>query len=118
VREFLTDASLDQNGYVGCELLTTSEQGRVATAAGHGQVCREALTGAVPVDGVASPHGLRDLTMHARVSGAHAVVTVTGAGRPLRFELDRTTAAELAAFQPPRAPWRIASGAEALVARQ
>jgi hypothetical protein len=115
VREFLTDASLDQNGYAACGLLTSPEQARVARAAGHGQVCREALGAAATVGGVASPHGLRDLNLHAVVHGTRAVVTASGAGQVVRFDLVRSTPADSAAFQPPDEPWRIASGAESLV---
>ena len=116
VRDFLTDAAVDQNGYVACQLLTASEQARVAAAAGSGDSCRQAMTNGSPaVAGVASRHGPDGLRLHATVSGGHAVVTVRGAGTALRFGLDRTTPAELAAFDAPGAPWHIASGAEALV---
>jgi hypothetical protein len=52
----------------------------------------------------------------ATVHGGRAVVTATPPGQPpARFGLVSATAAELNAFGAPQAPWRIATGATAVL---
>jgi hypothetical protein len=62
---------------------------------------------------VGSLHGLH---LRTTVDGNRARISVTGSGtRPLTFTLRRTTPGELAPFEAPAAPWRIASGVTALL---
>jgi hypothetical protein len=117
VRNFLAVAALDQNGYVACGLLTPAEQSRVARSTGQPEDCRVALSEPQRGAGLVSSAGaLERLRLHAAVSGARAWVTVDASGRSLRVGLARATSAETSAFQAPAGPWRIASGAAALLA--
>ena len=110
VRDFLAAAAIDQNGYVACQLLTPAEQEGVARSQG----CRAALSEPGRGAGLVSSAGaLERLPLHATVAGSHAWVTVGGTS--LRVGLDRTTPEETSGFQAPGGPWRLASGAAALL---
>jgi hypothetical protein len=117
VRDFLDTAIVEDNAYAACQYLTPPEQQRVGELAGQGQTCRDALIGSQPtLAGVTSDGSVQGLRLRTAVHGRAAVVTVSGAGaRRLTFALQRATLAEQGTFQAPKADWRIASGATALL---
>jgi hypothetical protein len=112
VRAFLASAVIDNNSYAACEYLAPSAQAQVATMAGYGQTCRDALAATTPsFRGVTSEGSLHALTLRAAVRDGTAFVT----GRGVTFALRPATAAEKSAFQAPQADWRIVSGATAVL---
>jgi hypothetical protein len=116
-RDFLADAVLDDNAYAACQYLTLSAQQSVARLAGEGQTCRDALTAAHPSLGAIHSEGaLRALRLDAVVRDGTAYVTARPPGQPaVTLVLQRTTAAEAAAYRAPPSAWRIADGATALL---
>jgi hypothetical protein len=116
VDAFLIAAVIDDDAYVACQYLTPGAQAAVARLARRPS-CREALLATQPsFAGVGSVADLHRIGMRATVHGGRAVVTATPPGRPpARFGLVSATAAELNAFGAPQAPWRIATGATAVL---
>jgi hypothetical protein len=120
VREFLTDGTVDQNGYEACVFLTASEQAAVEQRVG-GTECRQAFDlaslrlGGKLVDTV---HEVDHLAASAAVDGDKASVRVTSGGQSVRFELVRATSAEQVQFLAPDTEWRIATGALPLIPKQ
>jgi hypothetical protein len=119
VREFLIAAVIDDNAYLACQYLTPDEQRRVARLAGRAASCQEAFIAAQPVfAGVRSVIEVKALPLRTTVRGDRAVAIVPRrqpAPGPIRFVLRRATRAELDAFHAPQVPWRIASGATAVL---
>ena len=117
LRQFLLEAIVEDNPYPACQYLTTAQQATLARQAGATS-CRLALTGASPsLDGVQDEANVDRLKIRATVVGDRATAVVSGRSRPpVTFTLTRATPAEVEAFEAPSTPWRIASGAEALVA--
>jgi hypothetical protein len=117
LRQFLLLAIVEDDAYPSCQYLTTGQQATLARAAGATS-CRLALTGTSPsFDGVQNEADVNRLKIRVTVNGDRATAVVSGRGRPpVTFTLARATPAEIEAFEAPSTPWRIASGAEALVA--
>lgn len=117
VRQFLLLAIVEDDAYPSCQYLTTAQQAQLARLA-DATSCRLALTATSPsLDGVDDEADVDRLKIRATVAGDRATAVVSGRGRtPVTFTLARATAAEVEAFEAPSTPWRIASGAEALVA--
>ena len=117
LRDFLTAGAVDHNAYMACQYLTTSEQQQVVADVPSSNACRDAFTWTAPqIGGVDSLHTVNALRLRTVVRGDQAVISATGrATRPLRFTLDRTTAAEYATYRAPIAAWRVASGVPALL---
>ena len=116
VRQFLVTAVVDDNPYLACQYLTGSQQRAIARLAAAPS-CRDAFTAATPAfAGIQSAADVHALRIGVRLLGDRATVSVTGHGaRPTTFVLRRATPAELNAFQAPQAPWRIDSGATAVL---
>jgi hypothetical protein len=112
VKEFLTDASVDQNGYEACVFLTTGEQ-RAAAKRSGGPECRQAFDlarfrlGGRTIDTV---HEVERLAAHSSVDGGRASVQITKNGDSARFELAKATRSEQEQFLAPDTEWRIAGG--------
>jgi phosphatidylglycerophosphate synthase len=117
VRQFLMLAIVEDDAYPSCQYLTTGQQATLARQAGATS-CRLALTSTSPsLDGVENEADVDRLRIRATVVGDRATAVVSGRDRaPVTFTLARATPAEVEAFEAPPTPWRIASGAEALVA--
>jgi hypothetical protein len=117
VRQFLLLAIVEDDAYPSCQYMTTGQQAQLARLAGATS-CRLALTGTSPsLDGVQDEGDVDRLKIRATVTGDRATAVVSGSGRaPVTFTLARATPAEVEAFEAPSTPWRIASGAAALVA--
>jgi hypothetical protein len=117
LRQFLLTALVEDNAYPSCQYLTTGQQATLAREAGATS-CRPALTGTSPsLDGVRNEGDVDRLKIRVTVVGDRATAVVSGRDRPpVTFTLVRATPAEVEAFEAPSTPWRIASGAEALVA--
>jgi hypothetical protein len=117
LRQFLLTALVEDDAYPSCQYLTTGQQATLARLAGATS-CRLALTGTSPsLDGVQNEGDVDRLKIRVTVVGDRATAVVSGRGRPpVTFTLARATPAEAEAFEAPSTPWRIASGAEALVA--
>lgn len=119
VREFLIAAVLTDNAYLACQYLTPDEQRRIARLAGRGASCQEVFIAARPAfAGVQRVTELNALPLLTMVRGDRAVVLAPRpqpAPGPIRFVLRRATRAELNAFRAPQLPWRIASGATAVL---
>jgi hypothetical protein len=117
LRQFLLLAIVEDDAFPSCQYLTTAQQAALARQAGATS-CRLALTSTSPsLDGVQDEADVDRLKIRATVVGDRATAVVAGRGRPpVTFTLTRATPAEVEAFQAPSTPWRIASGAEALVA--
>jgi hypothetical protein len=117
VRQFLLLAIVEDDAYPSCQYLTPDQQTTLARLAGASS-CRLALTGTSPsFDGVQNEADVDRLKIRATVVGDRATAVVSGRSRPpVTFTLARATPAEVEAFEAPSTPWRIASGAEALVA--
>jgi hypothetical protein len=120
VRQFLEVAVVQDNAYLACQYLTPVGQRQVARVAGPvpSTTCREALTATHPAfRGVGSVGAVKALDVRAAVHGDRATVTVSGNGaQPVTFGLRRATPAELDAYEAPQVPWRIDSGATAVIA--
>lgn len=116
VRQFLLLAIVEDDAYPSCQYLTTAQQATLARLAGATS-CRLALTGTSPsLDNVQDEADVDRLKIRATVDGDRATAIVSGGdGAPVTFTLTRATPAEVEAFEAPSTPWRIASGAEALV---
>jgi hypothetical protein len=103
VRGFLGDV-VDQYGVGACRYLTTraqaAVQGRPFTGSGCAAVLDEAQLPGIFTD---AQVGRLHYSVHGRA------VTVTGYGDRLAFVLAPADRRELAEFQPPPTPWRIAS---------
>jgi hypothetical protein len=114
---FLTAAVVNNDAYLGCQYLTPAEQARVARLAGRGSTCQEALVAARPTfAGVRSVAQLKALRLRTVVRGDRAEVIAQPPGaKPVTFVLRRATPAELNAFDAPQVPWRIDSGATAVL---
>jgi hypothetical protein len=119
VRQFLVAAVLNNDAYLSCEYLTPAERRRVARASGPAKTCQEAFVAAHPgFPALTSVTAVDALSMRTTVNGDRAVVLVPRQQplrAPLRFGLRRATTAELNEFHAPQVPWRIASGATAIV---
>jgi phosphatidylglycerophosphate synthase len=117
VRQFLLEAIVEDDAYPSCQYLTTGQQATLARQAGATS-CRLALTSTSPsLDGVENEGDIDRLKIRATVVGDRATAVVSGRDRPpVTFTLARATPAEVEAFEAPSTPWRIAAGAEALVA--
>jgi hypothetical protein len=117
LRQFLLSAIVEDDAYPSCQYLTTGQQAALARQAGATS-CRLALTGTSPsLDGVQNEGDIDRLKIRVTVVGSRATAVVSGRDRPaVTFTLARATPAEVEAFEAPSTPWRIASGAEALVA--
>jgi phosphatidylglycerophosphate synthase len=117
LRQFLLLALVRDDAYPSCQYLTTGQQAELARLA-QATSCRLALTSASPsLDGVQNEADVDRLKIRVTVVGDHATAVVSRRGRPpVTFTLARATPAEVEAFEAPSTPWRIASGAEALVA--
>jgi hypothetical protein len=117
VRQFLLLAIVEDDAYPSCQYLTTAQQATLARLA-DATSCRLALTGTSPsFDGVQDEADVDRLKIRSTVDGNRATTVVSGRGHaPVTFTLTRATPAEVEAFEAPSTPWRIASGAEALVA--
>ncbi|MET0602006.1 MAG: hypothetical protein ABW167_08470 [Baekduia sp.] len=117
LRQFLLLAIVEDDAFPSCQYLTTDQQATLARQAGATS-CRLALTGTSPsLDGVQDEADVDRLKIRATIVGDRATAVVSGRGRPpVTFTLTRATPAEVEAFEAPSTPWRIASGAEALVA--
>jgi hypothetical protein len=100
---------VNDNGVGACRYLTIraqdAVQGRPITGPGCAAVLDEAQ-----LPGITSEAQVGRLHYHA--SGR--TVTVVGPGERLHFVLALATRAELAEFQPPPTPWRIASNVSSL----
>jgi hypothetical protein len=114
---FLTAAVLNDDAYLGCQYLTPAEQVRVARLAGRGATCQDAIVASRPTfAGVRSVAQLKALHLRTVVRGDRAdVIAQPPGGKPVTFVLRRATPAELNAFDAPQVPWRIDSGATALL---
>jgi hypothetical protein len=114
---FLTAAVLNNDAYLGCQYLTPAEQARVARLAGRGATCQDAFVASRPTfAGVRSLAQLKALRLRTVVRGDRAaVIAQPPGGKPVTFVLRRATPAELDAFEAPQVPWRIDSGATALL---
>lgn len=117
VRQFLLLAIVEDDAFPACQYLTTAQQATLVRQAGATS-CRLALTGTSPsLDGVQDEADVDRLKIRATVVGDRATAVVAGRGQPpMTFTLTRATPAEAEGFEAPSTPWRIASGAEALVA--
>jgi hypothetical protein len=117
VRQFLLLAIVEDDAYPSCRYLTTGEQAAIARLVGAPS-CRMALTSSTPsLDGVQDEAAVDRLRIGVTLEGGRAQAIVSGRGRsPVSFTLVRATPEEAEAFEAPATPWRIASGAEALVA--
>jgi hypothetical protein len=118
VRAFLVVGVIDDNAYLACQYLTPEERQRVARLSGPGATCQEAFVEAHPVfAGVRKVVEVRELPLRTSVRGRRAVVLVPRPQPlpPVRFVLRRATLAELDEFRAPQVPWRIASGAVAVL---
>jgi hypothetical protein len=117
VREFLLEAIVKDDAYPSCRYLTTAQQATLARLA-DATSCRLALTSTSPsLDGVQNEADVDRLKIDVTVAGDRATAVVSERNRPpVTFTLTRATPAEVEAFEAPSTPWRIASGAEALVA--
>jgi hypothetical protein len=117
VRQFLLLAIVEDDAYPSCQYLTTGQQAMLARLAGATS-CRLALTSTSPsLDGVQNEADVDRLKIRVTVAGDRATAVVSGRGRaPVTFTLAQATPAEVEAFEAPSTPWRIASGAQALVA--
>jgi hypothetical protein len=116
VRQFLLEAIVEDDAFPSCQYLTTAQQTQLARLA-DATSCRLALTGTSPsLDGVQNEADVDRLKVRVTVAGDRATAVVSGRGRaPVTFTLAKATPAEVEAFEAPSTPWRIASGAEALV---
>jgi hypothetical protein len=119
VRQFLTVAALQNNGDVACRYLTNAEMLRVERAAGETTSCGAGFSGAtLTIGGKAYGGDLKQLSFTSAESNGRAVVTVSAAGASkLRFRVVPATPGERNQFAAPATPWRIDSGAAALVSR-
>jgi hypothetical protein len=117
VRDFLSDAVLENNSYEACQYLTQAAQAQITRLAGEGQSCRDALAATRPAfAGIASEQQLRELPLHTTLRGGAAIVRATPpAGTPATFVLRPATAAETVAYRAPACAWRIATGATAVL---
>lgn len=117
LRQFLLLALVEDDAYPSCRYLTVAEQAAIARLAGATS-CRLALTSSSPsLDGVQDEADVDRLKIDVTMHGGRATAIVSGRGRsPATFTLVRATPEEAEAFEAPSTPWRIASGAEALVA--
>jgi hypothetical protein len=117
LRQFLLLAIVEDDAYPSCQYLTTGEQAAIARLAGATS-CRLALTSSDPeLDGVEDEADVDRLKIDVTMDDGRATAVVSGRDRPpVTFTLVRATPEEVEAFEAPSTPWRIASGAEALVA--
>lgn len=117
LRQFLLLALVEDDAYPSCQYLTAGEQAAIARRAGATS-CRLALTSSSPtLDDVQDEADVDRLKIDVTVDDGRATAVVSGRGRsPVTFVLVRATPEEAEAFEAPPTPWRIASGAEALVA--
>ncbi|MCK9250501.1 MAG: hypothetical protein M0P31_16190 [Solirubrobacteraceae bacterium] len=122
VRDFLSHAVSTGNGQRACDHLTAAGQQQVAGAAAKDEQdaavgCRIGMERSVlVVDGefVDDLNEVKDLDYEAETEGHDATVTVSGEGlKPITFRLKHDDA--LGNLYEPSTPWRIESGAEALV---
>jgi hypothetical protein len=117
VRTFVNQAVVEENGYNACQLLTAAQQDAVAARGPSGDVCRVALGGATSFLGVSTAGEVQGLDLHATVHGRTATVVASHPGDPsVTFTLTPATGAEATTFGAPHSSWRIASGAESVVA--
>jgi len=116
VRDFLAEALVQQNGQRACDYLTQDAQQKIATAGGPGAACRESMEKAELVDGddlVQNTSDVNDLGFDTSADGHEATVQVKAGDRTYAFELRHDEG--LGNLYEPKTPWRIASGAEAVL---
>jgi hypothetical protein len=117
VREFVTSSVVAQDGQAACGYLTTSEQTALARLANTGGACRQALDRAASFHGVEGAGDVRGLDLQATVTGRTARVTAPGSPRAV-FTLTPAPPGAAPSYGVPQEPWRIASGAEQVLASQ
>jgi hypothetical protein len=118
VRQFLTVAAGEDNGDAACRYLTEAERLRVERAARETSACSAGFNaGGLTLGGKAYSGDLKALAFTTAENGGHTVVTVSSGGSSVRFGLTLATEGERNEFGAPATPWRIDSGAAALVSQ-
>jgi hypothetical protein len=110
VRDFLIDAVAEDDGFGACRYLTGHEMHAVRMLEPRGTSCEAALSTA-RLGSVDPESAIKHLAYHVEQRRDRARVTVAGH----TFELRPATRRELTEFMAPPTPWRIDSGAAALV---
>jgi hypothetical protein len=119
VRSFLIDASVDQAGVEACRYLDAHARAQVERAEPPHSSCEIALSAArlrLGAENVDSEAAVKRLSYRVEQAGDVARVTVGGHGAERTFTLRKATARERDEFRAPPTPWRVDSGAAALVA--
>jgi hypothetical protein len=116
VRQFLTVAAVENNGDVACRYLTNAEMLRVERAARETTSCGAAFSaGKLTIGGKSYGGDLKQLSFSGAENDGRAAVTVSAGGSTLLFRVVPATAGERNQFAAPATPWRIDSGAAAVV---
>lgn len=118
VRRFLVSAVVDDNTYQACQYLTPSAQARLAGLQGAAATCPDILASSPPtLFNLSSEGAVGRLSLRTTVHGPTAeVVAATSGQAPVTFVLHLTSADERYIYGSPPTAWRIAAGADQLLA--